>query len=326
MTVSHFRVHSSTVYRQRPGRCPTCDESIISAHSSNCSSCKEPLPRIQEALDPARDLGRAEKSGGRLLHLSDLHVESSDPVGLGYLERWLLVAREVDADAVVVSGDLVEKPDDRAGLEQVRDALERCGRAWAVVPGNHDLRLHGRTRSLFYEIFGEYPQDRCVAGVHLLLLDSNRSEGLPRSRKAALVEETVALRSDLGVLGAVGTDQLSGVEKKLAAEPELSRVLVLHHHLMRMHGRGLTDKFEGGTMASAVDAESVRTWAATHRVRLILHGHQHDPFRTSDGGVIIVNGGRSTKGRHGMSQLQACVLDVSPESIIIDELQLPLVG
>lgn len=58
---------------------------------------------------------------------------------------------------------------------------------------------------------------------------------------------------------------------------------------------------------------------------MILHGHEHDPHLTDDGGLLLVNGGWSTKPRHGQRELRARLFEVDHGAITIDELSLRLV-
>jgi len=327
MSRSDFTVQNSRVYRPRSSNCPACGERVDSLHSAVCQNCSHSLPRAEEELESPRDLATASKAGARLLHLSDLHVGPKEPDHLHRLSRWLLVAEEIDADVVVVSGDIVDKPNYREGLKSVHQALDDCGRAWAVVPGNHDCLHPKRSESPFYEVFGQYPRLARVPGLELLLLDSNCTEGLRRKKLDSAREWGFAKALKFGLLGAVTTEQMNEVEGRLGDAPAHSRVVVLHHHVQPMSRRTLKEKrnIAGNTMGPLTDAPEVRSWAARVGVRLILHGHMHDPHRTFDGAALIINGGTSTKDFCETHQLQACAMDVGSEAIIVDEIRLPLV-
>src|SRR3989338_3780711 len=74
-----------------------------------------------------------------ILHISDLHFGKTDPVVITKLLESVVA---VDADVVVVSGDLTQ----RAKEEQFKDvktflkAIEAGGAHVFVIPGNHDIR------------------------------------------------------------------------------------------------------------------------------------------------------------------------------------------
>ena len=81
----------------------------------------------------------------RLLHISDLHFGA---VNARLLEPLLALARHLQPDAIIVSGDLTQ----RARPEQFRDAaafLSRFGLPVLAVPGNHDAPLYNLPLRLF---------------------------------------------------------------------------------------------------------------------------------------------------------------------------------
>jgi 3',5'-cyclic AMP phosphodiesterase CpdA len=81
----------------------------------------------------------------RILHISDLHFGA---VNARLLEPLLTLARHLQPDAIIVSGDLTQ----RARPEQFRDAaafLARFGLPVLAVPGNHDAPLYNLPLRLF---------------------------------------------------------------------------------------------------------------------------------------------------------------------------------
>ena len=81
----------------------------------------------------------------RILHISDLHFGA---VNARLLEPLLALARHLQPDAIIVSGDLTQ----RARPEQFRDAaafLARFGLPVLAVPGNHDAPLYNLPLRLF---------------------------------------------------------------------------------------------------------------------------------------------------------------------------------
>lgn len=321
---SGLRFRTRSVYRLAPLACPTCEERPAHPYAKTCMACGGVLPPFYTD-EEATPLSVANKQGSRLLHLSDLHVSRSSEgtKHLARLERWLRVAEEVDADVVVVSGDLVDKPEDDSSLLAVQAALETSRHPFVVVPGNHDLLQADRPKSPFYQRFGSYPRVSLEAGFQFLLLDSNRTEGLSRPMKHVVVESITKLRGRFGVLGSVGSQQTEALDCLLAADPSICRVIVLHHHVARAHDRDKTDELALGVMDAVTDAVAVRQWAARRSVRLILHGHRHDRHVTFDGQALVVNGGSSTKPRNGQSSLDAWVIDSVGHALIVTGVSIP---
>jgi 3',5'-cyclic AMP phosphodiesterase CpdA len=74
----------------------------------------------------------------RILHISDLHFGA---VNARLLDPLLALARHMQPDAIIVSGDLTQ----RARPAQFQDAaafLARFGLPVLAVPGNHDAPLY----------------------------------------------------------------------------------------------------------------------------------------------------------------------------------------
>ena len=89
----------------------------------------------------------------RILHISDLHFGA---VNARLLEPLLALARHLQPDAIIVSGDLTQ----RARPAQFRDAaayLARFGLPILAVPGNHDAPLHNLPMRLLSP-FSRYQQ------------------------------------------------------------------------------------------------------------------------------------------------------------------------
>ena len=79
-----------------------------------------------------------------LLHTSDIHIGHPDhpDAVLGAFDGMLQVARDINADAILVAGDLFDVMTvPRAVIEYVFGAFERVGCPVVIVPGNHDSLL-----------------------------------------------------------------------------------------------------------------------------------------------------------------------------------------
>ena len=81
--------------------------------------------------------------------------------------------------------------------------------------------------------------------------------------------------------GFLGDAQLDNVASEMGWEPGIQgphalRIVVVHHHLMPVTFR--EDPKTGQVYSVVLDAEALARWIVRHRVKLVLHGHMHQPF------------------------------------------------
>ena len=186
----------------------------------------------------------------RLLHISDLHVGTSEePI----VERALgaLIGR-VRPELIVASGDLTHRG--RPG-EHDRTAafLKRLGRPLLVVPGNHDIPWAFPAR--FTHPFREFERRwETTEPVH--------------SSEALFVVGLNSVRPWRHQSGGVRSGQLQRAAGLLAGAPDGAlRVVALHHHLIGAPWRSRKKPVarRSHVLASLVDAGA----------ELILAGHIH---------------------------------------------------
>jgi hypothetical protein len=228
-------------------------------------------------------------------------------------------------DVLVMTGDLVEEPGDRARLERVKGWLDAAPFPYLVVPGNHDVPEPGAPGP-FEDIFGAYPQVTEHAQVQFVLLDSMK--GLPAAERTD-VERDEAAESGSYSRGAVGQEQLDEAGRLLQPPPAYGRVLLVHHHLR--HNAPTEQGYEQeptaplGLMRMLDDADDVLDWAASRQIRLAFHGHKHnfwDPYQPRPG-LVTLNSGTSVRGKEGRPR-RARIVDLWPgsERLQIHDLEL----
>lgn len=98
-------------------------------------------PLVTEVEVPIRGLP-VRMDGFRLVHLSDIHL--GETVGIRYLERIASVVDPLEADLVVVTGDLTDERNggDGYGLGRIAGFRSRFG-VWACT-GNHEVYAGGQ--------------------------------------------------------------------------------------------------------------------------------------------------------------------------------------
>ena len=104
----------------------------------------------------------------RIAHLSDLHIGlARAPQAAENLRRAVDIINQRGVDAVLVSGDIGEKPSD---WDKARDILSHCRAKVYYVPGNHDI--HSDDFDRYRHVFGEDWYRVQIKNVVLYALDS----------------------------------------------------------------------------------------------------------------------------------------------------------
>jgi len=248
----------------------------------------------------------------RLLWVSDLHFSLEDHHGFPREKRAaekVLAARIVEAlrvnsqegcAGILVSGDLTWRADPgefREAVFFIKDLSRRLGlddSYCLTSPGNHDIpfslepwingqwvdevaRTSSDAYASFYQsLFHRQPNEFLAAGRRLIVRRSIPVE------IAALNSQRLKQKEGLFQgHGLVGDDQLEyaatrmGWGRREADELPL-RMVMLHHHLLPVSFREIPKA--GANYSVALDAEAVVRWVVERRVKIVLHGHQHQPF------------------------------------------------
>src|SRR5438270_12020371 len=108
-----------------------------------------------------------------LVQLSDLHCGTQFFLP-NLLERAITEVNELQADAVIVSGDLTTHgfKDEYALAKRYLNEIQ-C-KSMVVIPGNHDSRNVGYVH--FEELFGERNSVLCCNGVSIVAVDSSEPD------------------------------------------------------------------------------------------------------------------------------------------------------
>lgn len=208
-----------------------------------------------------------------------------------------------DLAGMILSGDLTWRGG-RDGFAQARSLVQQTT-SWAgldnyqvaVCPGNHDIDFAkvpaaewtpavpapepaSEAYAEFYEkLFYLHPNQYLSCGRRFLL-------------RGAVPVELVCLNSSLlhqnaklfQGHGFVGDQQLADAEQQMGwdrrtDDPLPVRIVVVHHHLLQVTYRA--EPVVGTPYSVALDAEALTRWAMRHRVRVVLHGHMHNPYHAT---------------------------------------------
>lgn len=251
-----------------------------------------------------------QRSSQNLLWISDLHYStdhhgfplngsvSKNPLGLS-IENALKASKNENIGGVIVSGDITWQA---AGNEfKLAKSFFEWAKSWgglenyqfAICPGNHDIAFSDDPSKKGVEItkasdeacgaFGDFYEDLFYQKPNTYL-----SSGRRFLLGNVIPIEIVCLNSSFltqkkGLFqghGFLGQSQLNDAAEQMSWKPNIEplafRIAVLHHHLLPVTFRDIP---EAGRQYSVVlDAEAFSQWLVEYRVRLVLHGHMHNPF------------------------------------------------
>ncbi|HEX8299552.1 MAG TPA: metallophosphoesterase [Rubricoccaceae bacterium] len=189
-----------------------------------------------------------------IAHLSDIHFgKIAHP---GVVAALVDEVNAAEIDVVAVSGDLTQRAR-RHEFVAAKEMLDAFSPPVIVVPGNHDVRA-----------WWHNPFDR-------LWRSTTRFRRYITAVRVPVFEAdgvmVVGINSAHGLTvkgGRIRPEALREMEERFAAAPaDAFRVLVVHHHLLRLTALGEHDVSRGARQALAV--------AHRARVDLILCGHLH---------------------------------------------------
>ncbi|WP_424466843.1 metallophosphoesterase family protein [Pseudoclavibacter helvolus] len=235
---------------------------------------------LNQGASPAATLGEARTT---VLHLSDVHATAGAPLygaidGIERMRAASAYARDagVVPDAIVISGDLIERGNE-AAYPALRDALLELEAAWGVpvltVLGNHDDRaaarvLPGHEAPEGRRADAAIPRAVRIGGWRFLLLDS--STGALGAEQLAWLKAELAHPEAGALATASPTPEL----------PSMGSVVVMHHPplgspLPTLARAGLRDAADFLDLVEGTD------------VRAVLSGHFHHPLAATMRGVHV---------------------------------------
>ena len=190
----------------------------------------------------------------KIAHISDLHFGKTNPE---VVERLVAKLCELEADILVVSGDLTQRARS-SQFKEARALLDRLPHPQLIVPGNHDVPLYNLPMRLMnpyanhIAAFGDNLEPVCRHADCLII-------GLKTTRRYRHKH------------GEISDRQIERVRELLiAAEPDQLRLVVAHHPFYVERKQDRKDLLRGGLPA-------LREWSRAG-ADLILGGHIHFPY------------------------------------------------
>ncbi len=247
-----------------------------------------------------------------VLWLSDLHFSVDEHHGFPLqstaakhalwhaVESTLKKFKMDNLAAVLLSGDLTWKGDRKEFqhanefIGELSTKLRLKNYDYLICPGNHDIVFSAQPwvdgqevteapeeasapyRELYETLFYIAPNEFMASGRRLICGRSIAVE------IAALNSQILDQKKNMFQgHGFVGQNQLEFVASRMGwNEPQGGgfplRVVMLHHHLLPVNFREIPEA--GANYSVALDAEAVIRWIVEHRVKIVVHGHRHQPF------------------------------------------------
>jgi 3',5'-cyclic AMP phosphodiesterase CpdA len=316
---------------------------------------------LTERVPAVRSLSRGvwPVKGRFALHLSDLHFgtyhtyrnELGSPITPRFAKETMAEALIADLEAinisysdialVLITGDLTWCGDahEFANTERLISVLTNAFGLHVsqvvVVPGNHDIEWRDEkgdvdpNAELNYSVFsrqlyGVAPDDTflrihqyrianrvvCVLALNSCRLESRQNAGL----------------------GFVGSEQLGlalRFLRDITADPSQLRLALVHHHLLPVNYiEGIDAETKRGSMT--LDAEAVIRNLIAAGVRVVFHGHQHQPYVSEIRRIVegFVSPFRQQESDHSAAgdRLDGTLAVVGGGSIGVDRSHLNVVG
>lgn len=248
-----------------------------------------------------------QTESNRLLWLSDIHFGNQNfPLKSDAYSRNLAmriesaIGENPDLAGIIVSGDLTWRADlmEYAHAHTFLNELTSLTRVAepyqiAICPGNHDLRFSAdpankgariqETREesrrnysqLYNMLYYLQPNDYLSCGRKFLLGGTVPVEFVYLN--SSLLEQT---EHEFQGYGFVGEAQLEDAARQMGwVDNQLHhplRIVVVHHHILPVTFREAP--VAGVPYSVLLDAEALVRWIVKHRVKVVLHGHMHNPF------------------------------------------------
>jgi len=220
------------------------------------------------------DRGDNNGGGAVIAQISDIHMGlAKAPDAAPNLQRALDMIAQRHVDAIVVSGDIGERPEERQRAKQIIDGGAH-GVPVYYVAGNHDDSAHD-TNS-FTDIFGKDYYEAHVKGVTLVVLDSQLLGNYDDYNASSPQPLTAEGQSkSQGMLAWLNDEAGRGHEARGGGERDDRGVVIAVQHVPLDRGDG----FPGDSKPYWTTQEPFRSREISllHRlgVRDLLAGHLH---------------------------------------------------
>ena len=216
-----------------------------------------------------------------LVHLSDLHFGRVDQALLNPLRA--LVER-IDADVVVISGDLTQRAKEEE-FEQARAFLDSLPGPQIIVPGNHDISLYNVFRR-FIKPLSRYKRFITDDLDPVYIDDEIAVVGVNTARSLTIKD------------GRVSHEQIASMRARLAGlAPDVTRIVVTHHPFDLPESFEKRDLVVRAPLAMEVFAET--------GVDILMAGHMHAShagstaarYQIDEYAALVVQAGTATSTR-----------------------------
>jgi predicted MPP superfamily phosphohydrolase len=282
----------------------------------------------------------------RIAHISDLHFGAAGycDVAKGLAEHLRI---NVKPHKVVVSGDLVDTPDDElftevyGWLEGLNNSLGRMRNEpsrYLVCAGNHDRHKRGNARPWRRPQYNFEKRFAVAAGQPITEWFGVE----PHRWRVRFVSVDTSIRSRYSAQAFLGEADLQPIRNlkewdEGSEEPPSLVIMLAHHHLLPLPAveAEVQSAWDMFTLTSAVNPGKILESLAASYVDVVLHGHEHrrnvaryGSYRVNSNQIVIAAAGSGT----GAETFEGCnserasfnVLELRPDrSVWMSEVRGP---
>ena len=235
----------------------------------------------------------------KILHISDLHINSSNMTTV--INLFTKIAyNNIDEYVIVITGDMTDN-NNKNDIDRVLQALNilKNAKAVLIIPGNHDyFRFNGN---------GFVKCDDCVDSFNKKFIYPQHPKGtfpLANITDSTLFVGVNSSHPSFFARGKIGKSQLNAIDDVLGMDTKF-KVVYLHHHPLRLkHKWWEIWKWFDEKVMELYDSKEFINIINNNKVDVVLFGHRHLFLgRTIKDGVHYINGGKSSKGKGGVSKI-----------------------
>ena len=171
------------------------------------------------------------------------------------------INKEIKPDMVVITGDIVDRGDDREGMKQVKNMLNKLNCPWYTVIGDHDLNSGQDEKENYKEVFGKINYSLDYKGWNVIMLGIHP-----------------------------GDNDLEWLKNELDAKADKPAILCMHKMLIASWLMKKLSKRHYCPELTSPKAGQILNILSNHgRTVVVLSGHSHTNYRTSRNSISYIS-------------------------------------
>lgn len=171
------------------------------------------------------------------------------------------INKEIKPDMVVITGDIVNSGDDKEGMKQVKNMLNKLNCPYYPVIGDHDLNSGQDKKENYKEVFGKINYSLDYKGWHVIILGIHPDD-----------------------------NDMEWLKNELDAKADKPAILCMHKMLIASRLMKKLSKRYYCPELTSPKAEQILNLLNNHgRTGVVLSGHSHTNYRTSRNRISYIS-------------------------------------